>query len=108
LGEDAVRECLAAAGLTAIQPGSDGNVSGFAPLANPPDFVLYDEAGTSVGVDVHGTDEKAERAAADLKGAIQSVGGADRREVLAEKNVVVTFGATPSEQTRDTVEGCLN
>jgi hypothetical protein len=108
-GEDSVRDCLAGAGLRAAQPAGSGGTRGYAPLSGAvPDFVLYADDGTSVGVSVYGTGEKAERAAADLSGAIQSLGGADRREVESEGNVVVVFGATPSEQTRQAVDDCLD
>jgi hypothetical protein len=109
LTEDSVRDCLAEAGLTAEKPADKSDATGYAPLSNAvPDFVLFAADGTSVGVSVHGTEEKAQRAAADLNGAIQSLGGADPRDVTSNRNVVVIYGDTPSEQTQQAVEGCLD
>ena len=105
LTEDSLRECLADAGLSANAPR--GDTGGYAPLTNAPDFVLYAGDGTSVSVTVYGSVAKAERAAADLRAAIQSVGDVDEREVLAGRNVVVTFGKAPPGAARSAVGGCL-
>jgi hypothetical protein len=107
LAEDSVQECLATAGLSSKPPADRGGASGYAPLASAaPDFVLYADDGTSVSVAVHGTDEKAERAAADVNGAIQSLGGP--AEAISRRNAVVIFDRAPSDMLRDTVDGCLD
>jgi hypothetical protein len=107
LGEGEVQDCLADEGFTATRPAGGGGVEKFAPLSGAvPDFVLYAEDGTSVGVSVYGSVDKAERAAADLAAALQGLGGADPREVISEGNVVVTFGSQPSVETREAVQRC--
>lgn len=109
LGEGEVQDCLAEAGLTATRPAGGSGAEKFAPLSGAvPDFVLYVEDGTSVSVSVYGSDDKAERAAADLAAALQGLGGADPREVISEGNVVVTFGSQLSVEKREAVQRCID
>ena len=107
LGEDQVRTCLAEAGLSAAKPPNADDTAGLAPTTAVPDFVLYTDDGTAVVVALYGTDEKAERAAADINGAIQSVGGANASEVVRNRNAVVIFNLPPPDETRELVEDCL-
>lgn len=103
LDEDGLRDCLAEGGLAvesvgvAASPGL-GNVS--------PDFRVVTAEGVAVDVVVQGTDEKARRSAADIRGALQGF-GAVGSEVVAERNALVVFDAAPSDDARRAVEDCL-
>ena len=55
---------------------------------------------------VFGNAEKAERAAADVRGALAGFGAGDA-EVLADRNALAVFDEAPSDADRETVEGCL-
>lgn len=105
VSEESLRDCLADAGLSFAGPAelsgpNLGNVS--------PDFVAAMPAGGSVSLVVFGTEEKARRAAADVRGALQGfglAGGADL--VISDRNAIAVFERPPSAEDRETVGVCL-
>jgi hypothetical protein len=107
LAEDSVRECLADHGMGAKPRG--GEASGPPVyLSTAPDFSAYSRAGTRVDVVVQGTDAKAERTAADVRGAMLPLGISDAdQRVVAKQNVVTVFADSPSREEREAVSACL-
>jgi len=105
VSEDSLRDCLVDAGLEFGGPAelagpSLGNVS--------PDFVGVLPAGGSVSLVVEGTEEKARRKAADIRGALQGfglAGGADL--VITGRNAIAVFERPPSAEDGEIVGPCL-
>jgi len=101
--EASLRECLADSELK-IQPppatagGGLGNVS--------PDFTAVTAEGVEVEVVVHGSEQKAMRSAADIRGALVSF-GAPASEVLQRRNTIAVVGEGASEAERAAIEDCL-
>jgi hypothetical protein len=91
-----------------IQVQSGAATTGLVPGAASPDFRV------SVGpermdVIVEGSEEKARRRAADLRGALRTYGVADpSRRLLARNNVIVVFERDPSPATTKAVTSCLS
>lgn len=106
-GEEAVRDCLAQAGLEieAVGPGTGAAV----PLGNAtPDFRAVAD-GLAVDVMVERDDQRAQRTAVDLRAALSTLGAADADlRVLEGANVVAVFDGEPSTAQRDAVAGCLD
>jgi hypothetical protein len=107
LSEDAVRECLAENEIGA-QPRGEGAAGPPVYLSAAPDFSAYSRDGTRVDLIVQGTEEKARRTAADVRGAMLPLGipDADRR-VVVNRNAVAVFADSPSPESRETVSACL-
>lgn len=103
LEEEALRECLIGKGF-ALEPPEVG--AGAALGSVSPDFRLRSDNGALVDVVVQGSEEKAKRAAADTRGALQSFGISDA-EVVVERNAFVVFESAPSDAAREAVQGCL-
>lgn len=103
LSEEAVRDCLAEAGLE-IEPA--------ALTANPvlgsasPDFRAVTADGVAVDVVVMASERKARRTVADVRAALAGF-GASGQEVRAQGNAIVVFDRAPSEAEGAQVEGCL-
>lgn len=101
--EDALRDCLTEEGLT-VEASDLGTSAG---LGNAtPDFQVISDKGEIADVLVEGSDEKANRRAADIQGAKQSF-GAGQTEVVVKKNAVVVFESAPPEDFRQQVETCV-
>src|SRR5687768_16282773 len=103
LSESSLRDCLAGAGLTVEAPDlvaspALGNVS--------PDFRAVTEEGAGVDVVVQASEAKARRTAADIQGALQSL-GAGASEVISNRNAIAVFEAPPADASRRAVERCL-
>lgn len=103
LQEDALRACLADAGLGARTTAGTG---GYLLILPAPDFLAQAEDGTDVSVTVYGTEEKAQRAAADARSATQTLG--DPVEVVSKRNAMIVFNPPPSDNVRNAAEGCLD
>ena len=101
--EDDVRVCLKDAGLEIEPPGVSQN-PGLGSAS--PDFRALGEDGVAIDVVVFGSAEKAERAAADVRGALAGFGAGDV-EVLYDRNALAVFNAAPSDADRSAVEQCL-
>jgi hypothetical protein len=109
IGEDSLRECLADAGLGPDRPANEG-ATGYAPLylSTAPDFSAYSEEGVQLDVVVQGSEEKAARTAADVRGAMLPLGIPDAGErVLVGRNVVAVFAESPSAADIDAAGSCL-
>ena len=103
LSESSLRECLASEGLTVEAPDlvaspALGNVS--------PDFRAVTEEGAGVDVVVQASEEKARRSAADIQGALRSL-GAGGSEVVSNRNAIAVFEEPPVASSRQAVERCL-
>lgn len=100
--EDAMRDCLTEEGLTveASDLGSSASLG-----SASPDFQVLSEKGEIADVIVEGSDEKASKTAADIKGAKQAFGAANA-VVVKEQNAVVIFEDTPPADFRDGVLSC--
>jgi hypothetical protein len=103
LSEDGIRDCLAERGLSIQEPDATGIGLGSVSA----DFEAVTAEGVSVGVVVERSEQKARRAAADIRGALASF-GASGSEVIAERNAVAVFDGEPSEDARAAVQGCLS
>ena len=102
-----MRECLAEHGMGA-KPRGEAATSPPVYLSAAPDFSAFSSDGTRVDVVVQGNDAKAERAAADVRGAMLSLGISDSdQRVVAQRNVVAVFADSPSREEREAVAGCL-
>jgi hypothetical protein len=101
--EDDVRNCMSEAGLEIEPPGLSPN-PGLGSAS--PDFRALGEDGVAIDVVVFGNPDKAERAAADVRGALAGFGAGDA-EVLFEGNALAVFDQAPSGADRDTVQACL-
>ena len=53
------------------------------------------------------SEQKAQRTAADIQGALASFGAAGS-EVIAERNAIAVFDGEPTEDARAAVQGCLS
>ena len=101
--EGSLRDCLAGAGLKVEAP----DVAAGARLGNvSPDFRAITTEGDGLDVIVHGTEQKARRSAADIRGALATFGAAGS-EVVARRNAVVVFEQAPSGGSSEAVESCL-
>jgi hypothetical protein len=103
IGESSLQDCLAGEGLRAEAPdlaasASLGNVS--------PDFRVLTTEGTGVDMIVQGSEERARRTAADIRGALQAFGATDS-VVLARRNAIAVFEQAPTDASRQAVERCL-
>jgi hypothetical protein len=103
LGQSELQDCLGGKGMTIEAPdlatsATLGNVS--------PDFRAVTEDGAGVNVVVQGSEQKARRAAADIRGSLQTL-GAPGSEVLSQQNAIAVFEETPSDASRKAVEECL-
>jgi hypothetical protein len=103
VSEDSLRSCLADAGLTLEAPAA-GSSAGFGSAT--PDFRATTVEGTAVDLIVLGSDQRAERTAADIRASRQGFGGSGD-DVLAQDNAVAVFAETPSGGSRGSVEKCL-
>ena len=102
--EDALRDCLTEEGLTV----EASDLSSSAALGNAtPDFRVMSSKGEIAAVIVEGSEEKADRTAADVQGAKASF-GAGQAVVVKEKNAVVVFEGEPPEEFRMQVETCVS
>lgn len=103
IDEAALRECLAGAGLeieaAAAASPTLGNAS--------PDFRASVD-GLPVDVIVERDRERAQRTAADLRGALSTFGvtNVDQR-LLEEGNAIAVFSGDPSAEQREAVGGCM-
>ena len=107
IGENSLRECLAQEGLGA---NPEGAAAATPPvyLSTAPDFSAYSADGKRLDVVVQGSEEKAERTAADVSGAMLPLGIPDAQErVIAKRNVVAVFADTPSAQEREAASSCV-
>jgi hypothetical protein len=103
--EPALRECLAEGGL---------QVEAAAPATSPtlgnasPDFrALIDDV--AVDVIVVRDQERAQRTAADLRGALGTFGVTDVDALLLEeRNVIAVFSQAPTPEQREAVASCLD
>ena len=101
--EDALRECLADAGLS-IEPAQATAGAGLGNVS--PDFRAVTADGVEVEAIVHGNAKKASRSAADIRAALESFGAASS-DVVSDRNAVVVIGGEASEEERKAIEGCL-
>jgi hypothetical protein len=103
-----VRECLAGAQIKPRAPGAGTDEwTGYAPIFVP-DFTAYSADGTPVAIIVQGSEQRANRTAAHLRGAVASLGGAPgAAEVIARQNAVAVFARRPSSEVRSAVRSCL-
>lgn len=102
--EDALRDCLTEEGLTV----EASDLSSSASLGNAtPDFQVMSQSGEIADVIVEGSEEKADKTAADVQGARLSFGAGDA-VVVNEKNAVVVFEDEPPADFREQVETCVN
>lgn len=102
--EDALRDCLTEEGLT-VEASDLGNS---AALGNgTPDFQVMSDKGEIADILVEGSDEKANRRAADVQGAKQSF-GAGQTDVVVKRNAVIVFEQTPDSDFREQVETCVD
>jgi len=100
--ESSLRECLADEGMRVEAP----DLASGAALGNvSPDFRVLAGQGTRADVVVQGTEQKAKRSAADIRGALASFGAGS--EVVARRNAIVVYEQAPSETSRAAIEGCL-
>jgi hypothetical protein len=107
LTEDSVRECLADHGMGA-EPREAEASGPPVYLSTAPDFSAYSRDGTRVDVVVQGTAAKAERTAADVRGAMLPLGISDANQrVVTKQNVVAVFADSPSREEREAVSACL-
>jgi hypothetical protein len=101
--EDALRDCLTEQGLTV----EASDLSSTAGLGNAsPDFQVTSGKGEIADVIVEGSENKADKTAADVQGAKQSF-GAGNAVVVKEKNAVVVFEDEPPADFREQVETCV-
>jgi hypothetical protein len=103
IAEDELRTCVGDAGMEIGAPDTAsasrlGNVA--------PDFSATAADGTPIDVVVEGKPEKAERTAANVEGALLSLGVAGS-EVVRSKNAIVIFEKPPGEAARAAVADCL-
>lgn len=102
-----LRRCLADGGFEIAPAGAAPAEAGLGSVS--PDFRAYLPGGESVAVVVEPSTARAERAAADVRGALSTLapdGVADR--VIAGHNVVLVFGAPPSGAQRKAASACLD
>ena len=101
--EAAVRECLAENGLEIEAGAAPRSTLG----AASPDFRATID-GVSVDVIVERDEDRAARAAADLRGALATFGVANVEERLVHGgNVIAVFSGEPSSSQSESVSGCL-
>jgi hypothetical protein len=103
LGQSELQDCLGGKGMTIKAPdlatsSTLGNVS--------PDFRAVTGEGDGVNIVVLGSDQKARRAAADIRGSLQTL-GAPGSEVLTQQNAIAVFEDTPLDASQKAVEECL-
>lgn len=103
VAEETLRDCLAEGGLT-VEPQAAGVRAGLGNVS--PDFRVTTPEGVAVDVVVQNDSRKTQSATADVRAALQGL-GAEGREVLAARNVIVVFEAAPSDEARATVQECL-
>lgn len=101
--EDALRDCLTEEGLT-VEASDLGNSAGLGNAS--PDFQVMSSQGEIADVLVEGSDEKANRRAADIQGAKQSF-GAGQAEVVAKQNAVIVYERKPPDDFRRQIETCV-
>jgi hypothetical protein len=108
VGEDDLRECLADEGLGPNPEGGSGATGAPLYLSTAPDFSAYSADRTRLDVVVQGSEEKAERTAADVRSAMLPLGISDAEDrVIAKRNVVAVFADSPSQQDREAASSCL-
>jgi hypothetical protein len=105
ISQDQIRDCLAGE-ARAPREGSDTTVAVLGSVS--PDFRVTLSSGTAVDFVVEGTEEKARRKAADIRGALQSFGVATQQRLLIGRNVIAVFERPPSTEDRDRVAKCLD
>jgi hypothetical protein len=102
--EDALRDCMTEEGLTV----EASDLSSSASLGNASaDFRVMAGDGEIADVIVEGSEEKANKVAADVQGAKQSF-GAGKAVVVNEKNAVVVFEDEPPDEFREQIESCVS
>jgi hypothetical protein len=102
--EGSLRDCLAEEELS-IEVPEIGESAGLGNVS--PDFRAVTKDGAGIEVVVQGNEQKAERTAADISGALASF-GATGSEVVSERNAIVIFEESPADPLRASVEGCLS
>jgi hypothetical protein len=105
ISQDQIRDCLAGE-ARAPREGSGTTVAVLGSVS--PDFRVTLSSGTAVDFVVEGTEEKARRKAADVRGALQSFGVASQQRLLTGRNVIAVFERAPSTEDRDRVAKCLD
>jgi hypothetical protein len=105
ISQDEIRDCLAGE-ARAPREGSDTTIAVLGSVS--PDFRVTLSSGTAVDFVVEGTEEKARRKAADIRGALQSFGVATQQRLLTGRNVIAVFERAPSTEDRDRVAQCLD
>lgn len=101
--EDELRDCLTQEGLTV----EASDLGSSAALGNAtPDFQVMSKQGEIADLLVEGSDEKANRRAADVQGAKQSFGAA-QTEVVVKHNAVIIYESSPPGSFRSQVETCV-
>jgi hypothetical protein len=101
--EDALRDCLTEEGLT-VEASDLGASAGLGNAS--PDFQVTSSKGEIADVLVEGSDEKANRRAADIQGAKQSF-GAGQTDVVVKRNAVIVYERTPPADFRQQLETCV-
>ena len=110
VGQNALRGCLAQAGIARQPPGSGG--AGYAPvyLETAPDFTAYAH-GATIDVVVQPSAARARSTAAHARGALESLGsspGQAAARVVSRENAVAVFSRVPSPADRAAVRGCMS
>jgi hypothetical protein len=111
LNEDALRNCLADAGLGATPPPGATRQVDFAPvnLRTAPDFTAYAADGAIVDVVVEGSEDKARRTAADVSGTLRSLGVTDASDrLVARANAIAVFHRAASTKHLAAVRSCMD
>ncbi len=91
-----------------VQVQSGAATTALIPGAASPDF-RASAGGEQMDVIVEGSEEKARRRAADLRGALRTYGVADpSTRLMARNNVIVVFERDPSPAATRAVTGCVS
>ena len=104
LTEEGIQGCLTAAGYR-VEPPAAASSPALGSVS--PDFRAVDPGGVGAEVVVQGSDEKARRSAADIRGALTGF-GAQGSEGVAGGNAILVFEDSPTEESRSAAEGCLS
>lgn len=101
--EDALRDCLTEQGLT-LEASDLGSSAGLGNAS--PDFQVISGEGEIADIVVEGSERKAARTAADIKGAKASF-GVGQTVVVRQRNAVAVFEDQPPAEFRLQVETCI-
>jgi hypothetical protein len=102
--EDSLRDCLTEEGLT-VEASDLGSSAGLGNASA--DFRVESSDGQLADVIVEGSEDKADKTAADIEGAKQSF-GAGQTVVVKEQNAVVVFEDEPSDGFRSQIDTCVS